>query len=104
MVKATIVNFDVVYRGTLDWRVSINGKDELTPFSTRETCAAAARVRARRHHQDHGVSTRVGSGCRASTDRWKPSFGTRRPASFSARSSTRGAARNCAGLVTNTGA
>jgi len=59
MVKVPVIDFVVVYRGAAGWRVSISGEDELTPFLTCETCAAAARVRARRHHQDHGVSTRV---------------------------------------------
>ncbi|QQQ00957.1 hypothetical protein [Lysobacter enzymogenes] len=54
-----VINFDVVNRGALGWRVSINGEDDLPSFPTREACAAAARVRARRHHQDYGVSTRV---------------------------------------------
>jgi len=59
MVKAPIVDFEVVRRGPQDWRVSVNGTDELPSFTNRDTCAAAARVRARRHHQDLGVSTRV---------------------------------------------
>ncbi|WP_152566236.1 hypothetical protein [Lysobacter antibioticus] len=59
MVKPKIINFDVVCRGTLNWCLSIDGDDEPTPFVSRSTCAAAARVRARRHHQDYGISTQV---------------------------------------------
>lgn len=59
MVKASVIDFDVVCRGALDWRVSISGQDESLSFPNRDACAAAARVRARLHNQHYGVTTRV---------------------------------------------
>jgi hypothetical protein len=59
MVNTAAVIFDAACRGSLNWRVSIDGVDDHVPFANRETCIAAATVRARRHHLDHFVTTQV---------------------------------------------
>ncbi|WP_408951538.1 hypothetical protein [Lysobacter sp. Hz 25] len=59
MVGARVVHFDVVWRGPLNWRVSVNGDDEHVPFASKETCVAAARARARQRHHDTGMPTEV---------------------------------------------
>lgn len=59
MVGTRVVHFDVVWRGSLNWRVSVNGEDEHVPFASKETCIAAARARARQRHDDMGVPTEV---------------------------------------------
>jgi hypothetical protein len=59
MVVANVVHFDVVYRGSLNWRVSINGMDDHVPFSDRDACIGAATARARRHHLEYCVTTEV---------------------------------------------
>lgn len=65
MVNTTPVIFEAICRGSLNWRVSIDGADVPIPFASRETCIAAAMERARHHHQKHGVTTQV----------WGPSYG-----------------------------
>lgn len=67
MVNTNVVIFEVVCRGSLNWRVSIDGEDDHIPFATRETCIGAATARARRHHLDRAVTTEV----------WAPGFGGR---------------------------
>ena len=53
------VYFDVVSRKSQDWRVSVNGTQELPSFASRELCFAAARARARLLHLSQGVRTVV---------------------------------------------
>ncbi|MBT2748318.1 MULTISPECIES: hypothetical protein [unclassified Lysobacter] len=59
MVTGTVVIFEAVHLGTLDWRVSVNGSTDHVPFASRDTCIAAASARARLHHISHGVTTEV---------------------------------------------
>lgn len=59
MVSTRVVHFDAVCRGSVNWRVSVNGEDEHVPFATREACIAAARARARYRHLDMNVPTEV---------------------------------------------
>ncbi|MBT2750026.1 MULTISPECIES: hypothetical protein [unclassified Lysobacter] len=59
MVSTNAVHFDAVCRGSLNWRVSINGEDDHVPFAGRDACIGAATARARRHHLDHSVTTEV---------------------------------------------
>lgn len=68
MVISNAVHFDAVCRGSLNWRVSINGEDDHVPFAGREACIGAATARARRHHLNHSVTTEV----------WVPGFGGKR--------------------------
>ena len=68
MVSANFVTFEAVCRGSLNWRVSIDGDDDHIPFASRETCIGAARARARRHHLEPAVTTEV----------WAPGFGGKR--------------------------
>lgn len=67
MVNTDAVIFEAVCRGSLNWRVSINGEDDHVPFGSREHCIGAATARARRYHLDRGVTTEV----------WAPGFGGR---------------------------
>lgn len=59
MVSTRVVHFDAVCRGSLNWRVSVNGDDEHVRFASRATCIAAARARARQRHLDTGLPTEV---------------------------------------------
>lgn len=59
MVSTRVVHFDALCRGSLNWRVSVNGEDEHIPFSSRTTCIAAACARARQRHLDSGIPTEV---------------------------------------------
>jgi len=59
MVSTRVVHFDAVCRGSLNWRVSVNGEDEHVPFASKQTCVAAAKARARQRHIDQGVPTEV---------------------------------------------
>lgn len=59
MVSTRVVHFDAVCRGSLNWRVSVNGEDEHVAFASREMCLAAASARARQRHLDTGVRTDV---------------------------------------------
>jgi hypothetical protein len=59
MVSTRIIHFDAVCRGSLNWRVSVNGEDEHVPFACRDDCVAAARVRARQRHINDGIPTEV---------------------------------------------
>ena len=59
MVSARVVHFDAVWRGSLNWRVSVNGEDEQVSFVSKQTCVDAARGRALQRHRDHGVPTEV---------------------------------------------
>ena len=68
MVISNTVHFDAVCRGTLNWRVSINGEEDHVPFACREACIGAATARARRHHLEHAVTTEV----------WAPGNGGKR--------------------------
>lgn len=61
MVRSRVIHFDVVYRGSLNWRISINGEDDHVPFATKQHCITAARARARHRHQDEGIHTDVRS-------------------------------------------
>jgi hypothetical protein len=59
MVTAPPVIFQVVYRGSLNWRVMADRTEDYVPFATRETCIGAATARARHHHLGYGVATEV---------------------------------------------
>lgn len=59
MVSTRLVHFDAVCRGSLNWRVSVDGEDEHVPFASKATCIAAAKARARQRHLDTGVPTEV---------------------------------------------
>jgi hypothetical protein len=59
MVTEPSVIFQVVYRGSLNWRVAVDGLENYVPFASRETCIAAATARARHHHLTYGVATEV---------------------------------------------
>lgn len=51
--------FEIVRRGALDWRVSVDGRDDHVAFASREACLGAATALARRRHLDHSVTTEV---------------------------------------------
>ncbi|MGO1069632.1 hypothetical protein [Lysobacter sp. CA199] len=59
MVTVPSVIFQVVYRGSLNWRVVADGVENYVPFATREACIAAATARARHHHLTYGVAAEV---------------------------------------------
>lgn len=59
MLNSRVVVFEAVCRGSLDWRVCIDGEDEAIAFANRESCVAAATARARRRHLDTGRVTEV---------------------------------------------
>ena len=68
MVARAVVVFEAICRGTLDWRVCVDGADEHVPFANRESCIAAATTRARLRHVDTGATTEV----------WAPGYGSKR--------------------------
>ncbi len=67
MVGRTVVTYEAVRRGALDWRVCVDGVDEHVPFANRESCIAAASTRARLRHVDTGCATEV----------WAPGYGSK---------------------------
>lgn len=68
MVNTNVVVFEAICRGSLNWRIAIDGEDEPIPYANRDCCVDAARDRALRHHLIHNVTTEV----------WRPEIGGRR--------------------------
>lgn len=68
MVAGEPVIFAVVYRGVLDWRVSVGDTVEDIPFNSLTSCTRAATNRARDHHLRTGLDTEV----------WAPGLGGKR--------------------------
>lgn len=68
MVTTNVVVFEAICRGSLNWRVVIDGQDEPIPYANRDSCVNAARERARSHYLTYNVTTEV----------WRPEIGGRR--------------------------
>lgn len=68
MVTSNVIIFDVVCRGSLNWRVSVNGEDDHIPFANQESCIGAATASERRRHLERGVTTEV----------WAPTYSGQR--------------------------
>lgn len=68
MVAGQPLIFAVVYRGVLDWRISVADAVDEIPFNSMTSCIRAATNRARDHHLRTGLDTEV----------WAPGVGGKR--------------------------
>lgn len=68
MVITNVVVFEAICRGSLNWRVVIDGQDEPIPYANCDSCVDAARKRARSHYLAHNITTEV----------WRPEINGRR--------------------------